>query len=316
MNIVDDIVFYTGLSATDVRRVIWSAPKRYKTFNISKRSGGEREIAQPSRELKLIQRFVQEKYLSHLPVHSSATAYASGRNIFDNASYHKDSEVILKLDFENFFPSIKKKDWEVYAHVNCPELLIKENDGILANILFWGQGSYVPRCLSIGAPTSPLISNLLMFDFDVRVSKSAVQRGLVYTRYADDITISGNNSDGLLSFEKEIRKLIRQLKSPKLKFNDEKRGIYDRGNKQLVTGLIITPDHKISIGRTRKREISTLIHRYGLGKLDWSEKGYLKGMLGFSIANESIFVTRMRSKYGDEVINEILQLELPKKGRS
>jgi hypothetical protein len=145
-------------------RIISTAPARYKQFAIAKRDGGLRRIAQPSRELKVLQRFLLEKKLDRLPVHRAAAAYVIGRGIRDNAGVHCQNSVILKLDFENFFPSIRVRDWKLYVEKNVPEWV--PDIRLLVNILFWGQGKNVvnPKCLSIGAPTSPMISNLIMFE--------------------------------------------------------------------------------------------------------------------------------------------------------
>ena len=78
----------------------------------------------------------------------------------------------------------------------------------------------------------------------------------------------------------------------------------------MVTGLILTPSGNVSIGRERKRKISTLLHLFGLGRLNMDQLGYLKGMLGFSIANEPDLVGRMRRKYGNEIVDGVLKARL------
>jgi RNA-directed DNA polymerase len=76
----------------------------------------------------------------------------------------------------------------------------------------------------------------------------------------------------------------------------------------------LTPDGNVSIGRERKRKISTLLHLFRLGQLDVDQVGYLKGMLGFSIANEPQVLTRMRRKYGNEIVDRVLKTRLPRRG--
>jgi len=313
MSLLQEISISTGLGASDVLRIIGTAPARYKVFPIEKRGGGIRLIAQPSRELKVLQRLVLEERLNRLQVHKAATAYVIGRNISDNAQAHKNNAVILKLDFENFFPSIRVRDWKTYMEKRAPDLLLDAS--LLTNILFWGQikNSITPKCLSIGAPTSPKISNLVMYEFDEIVSRAAEELEIAYTRYADDITISGPNIDSVIKLERFIRNTVKELKSPQLKINEAKRGLYTKGQRRMVTGLILTPEGKVSIGRQRKRKISTLLHKFSLGQLAISDVGFLKGMLGFSIANEPIFVSRMREKYGSEILNKVLATEIPTK---
>ncbi len=312
-NLLQLINIATGLSPGDILSIARSAPKRYKVYEIPKRSGGTRVIAQPSRELKVIQRVLTDELLSELPVHNSAMAYRIGRNIKQNASRHRSSEVILKLDFENFFPSIKTGDWIKFIRELKPEWASEGAAELTKYIFFWGDGGYEPKCLSIGAPSSPAISNILLYNFDTSISKIANEEGVIYTRYADDITISGANFDQVLKTEKRIRKVIKEMRSPRLRFNEKKRGLYSKGQRRMVTGLVITPDRKVSMGRQRKREISSLIHNYSLGKLDIEEVGKLKGLLGFANAVEKSFIRSMRRKYSDDIIDRIYATYIPRK---
>jgi RNA-directed DNA polymerase len=313
VNLLEMIAIETGLSPSDADRIITTAPRRYKVYQIPKRSGGSRTIAQPSREVKLLQRLLIDQWLSKLPVHRAAMAYVNSKNIIDNARSHQRNRAILKLDFESFFPSIRVRDWK---HFLSGQQLPWDGPGDsmrVSKILFWGQGARDPICLSIGAPTSPLISNLLMFELDTQFSEIANLLDVSYTRYADDITASARTIEQLNEFEKQVRRALRICKTPRLKINESKRGIYTSGRRRMVTGLILTPSGEVSIGRERKRKISTLLHLFGLGRLDVNQLGYLKGMLGFSIANEPNLVNRLRRKYGDEIVDRVLKTHLPKR---
>jgi RNA-directed DNA polymerase len=313
MTLVEAISIDTGISVSDIERIIRTAPARYKHYQIPKKSGGTRVIAQPSRELKVLQRYLMENWLATLPVHPSAMAYVKRKNIHDNAHAHRLNPVILKLDFESFFPSIRVSDWRKFSRQH-PSPWTGEGDAArIVKILFWGQRSATPVCLSIGAPTSPMISNLMMFKLDTEFDTKARQQGLVYTRYADDITISGNSVEELVKFEAFIRQGITRSPTPKLKVNEHKRGVFTSGRKRLVTGLVITPTGKVSIGRDRKRMISAMIHKYTLQQLNIGQVGYLKGMLGFAIANEPEFLNRMKTKYGHKVVDQILKTHIPRK---
>lgn len=313
MTLIVELTESIGLSRSEITQIINTAPARYKVYPIKKRDGGERIIAQPSRELKAIQRYVLNEKLKYFPSHGAAMAYEDGRSIAENARAHRLSEFILKLDFKNFFPSLKTKDWANFIQRHPQEAIGADELPLYSKILFWGilSRSTVPRCLSIGAPTSPRISNILMYDFDVFLSEIALQQGLVYTRYADDITVSGASSDDILKFERQLSKYVRSMKSPKLELNDLKRGFYNKSQRRMVTGLILTPDEKISIGRDRKRKISSLLHRSTLNQLDAEQRSVLKGLLGFCIAAEPSFVDRLRIKYGDEAVNSAMRFHAP-----
>jgi hypothetical protein len=313
MSLLDELSEQFGLDTNDIARIIWTAPARYKVYEIPKRRGGTRTIAQPSRDLKSIQRFIVDTKLSLLTVHPCATGYIKRKNIRDNAERHQLNRIVLKLDFQNFFPSILVRDWSRFVRSKDYCAPLRSDSEIYARLLFWGAGSAQPKCLSIGAPSSPILSNVLLYDLDQKFSEEAHRLKLAYTRYADDITVSGSSLEDIRAFEKAARKIVRSTKSPKLNFNEDKRGIYLRGQRRMVTGLVITPPGIISIGRQRKRLISSLIHRTLINASDTTTIGQAKGLLGFCIANEPSFVSRMRTKYGNEVIDRILTFRIPER---
>jgi RNA-directed DNA polymerase len=232
-----------------------------------------------------------------------------GINIRHNAAAHQRSRVILKLDFENFFPSITVKDWDRLLRTRRPAEIELADARYYRLLLFWGQRSPTPRCLSIGAPTSPALSNIIMYALDTLFSEAANLSNVTYTRYADDITASAGRIEDVLEFERHLARIVNGTSSPSLRFNREKRGVYLRGQKRMVTGLIITPPGSISIGRQRKRLISAMLHKATLDSLDAEHLKSLRGMLGFCIANEPDFVTRMRRKYGSTVVDYVLKFD-------
>lgn len=312
MSLVDELVLHLGMSAGDIQRIIATAPLRYKVYNIAKRNGGTRTIAQPSRELKAIQRYVAATNLTSLRVHNSAMGYVKNRNIKKNAEAHRHNSVILKLDFERFFPSLTVRDWKKYIKEKCLNTPLYLELETYSKILFWGGITKQPVCLSIGAPTSPMLSNILMYDLDVKFSEIALATNSIYTRYADDITVSGSREEDVRKFERQARKIIRTTRSPRLVFNEEKRGIYMRGQRRMVTGLIITPGGSISIGRERKRLISSMLNHVVRNTATPEEKAQLKGLLGFCISTEPNFVNRMRLKYGSDVVDGALSYWIPR----
>ena len=315
MSLIPEIVAKFGLSARDLARLIDSAPARYKVYQIPKRRGGSRTIAHPAKELKLIQRFIVEKKLSTFKIHESAMGYVKKRNILANAVSHRESDVILKLDFAEFFPSIRVGDWERFARANPVDCIDRGEIRMYSKLLFWGRyrSSTLPLCLSIGAPSSPILSNILLRDLDATLARKAIDFGVVYTRYADDITASADTVGKLEGFERATRRAIRAMRHPRLTLNEGKRGLYLKGQRRMVTGLIVTPTQEISIGRERKRLISAMLHRASLSVLSMTEMGRLKGLLGFCLATEPAFIGRMRSKYGDDVIDRVLRFRVARR---
>ena len=237
-------------------RLIRSAPFRYKVYRIEKRQEGKyRTIAQPAVEAKMLQYFIINNYLVNLPVHPSATGYVRKQNIKSNASLHARNQFLLKMDFVDFFPSIKPDDLFTYLAKTKENTLRKDDFPLVRDILFW-----CPKWsktgdleLSIGAPSSPLVSNLVMFEFDKKMNRLCKGLNIAYSRYADDLTFSTNERHILESVHKRIEKICEQWKHPTLRINREKTVFSSKKHRRRITGLIITNKSEISLGRDRKR---------------------------------------------------------------
>jgi RNA-directed DNA polymerase len=242
--------------------------------------------------------------LQELPVHLNATAYKAGASIRDNAQRHTNSRVILKLDFHEFFNSVKVSDWRAYAGIRFPNW--SDEDLVFSIlVLFWGEGGYQPSCLAIGAPTSPLLSNVLMHQFDILLTEYADENELRYTRYADDMTFS---TAGFLDKNAVIQKVglsLSEIESPRLRLNPEKTRLASKATMRQVTGIVITNDQKISLGWKRKRIISSMVHHAIRGDLEDTNLLRLKGLLAFAEDIEPTFVAMLARKYGEPQLNTI-----------
>ncbi|QQX91038.1 retron St85 family RNA-directed DNA polymerase [Gluconobacter sphaericus] len=300
----------TGFLSSDIKRIIHSAPKSYKTYEIPKRTGGKRIISQPAREVKILQRVIIEKVLSHLPIHQFATAYRPGISILNNALPHKGAgRSILKMDFENFFPSIKSHDWITY----CEELEILSNEdrALTASLFFKSQPPKRGLRLAIGAPSSPILSNILMYEFDKKIEKEIYGKEIIYTRYADDLTFSSERTGYLLDVRSIVRKALMEIKYPKLKINKEKTKYFTSKYRRSVTGLVLTNQGEVSLGRDKKRSISAGIHNALNGKLNDEEMKSLSGYLAYANSVEPNFLKKMSEKYGDDIMKTLKKFGNP-----
>ncbi|WP_439515434.1 retron St85 family RNA-directed DNA polymerase [Oceanibaculum nanhaiense] len=298
----DDLALTFG----ELMSIVRTAPKRYYVWELDKRSGkGKRTVCHPARELKAVQYYFLRKVLVNLPVHPTAMAYVVGRSIKKNAEAHARSRVIMKLDFENFFNNLKVENWRQYSRECFPGWSNEELE-FSCRILFWGAGTYDPKCLAIGAPTSPLMSNALMYDVDVKLVQYAENAGLSYTRYADDITFSSRewlNYDATLA---AVRDALLTARYTNIQVNNEKTILVSDKSARRVTGLVITPENKISLGRDRKRLISAMVHHAYCGRLASEDQPKLAGLLAFAADVEPTFVERLRAKYPADLLKWIL----------
>lgn len=306
MNIAEILCDTLCISKTDLLKFSATAPHRYKVYDIPKRNGsGHRTIAHPSKELKFIQRLLISSLEPILPISQSAMAYKKGISIKDNALYHLHSKYLLKMDFEGFFPSITPRLFFDALEKEDVELNGELNQELLSNLLFWKRRRNSPLRLSIGAPSSPLISNFVMYHFDAEIIKVCEANEIKYTRYADDLTFSTNNKNALFKIPNAVGKKLRHTTHGKIHINDAKTVYSSKGHNRHVTGITLSNEDKLSLGRDRKRIISAMIHKFKNNELDEQKIMELQGILSFAKFVEPDFHERMCKKYSVDIINSI-----------
>lgn len=306
MTLIKQLAFELKKSEYEVVRFLSSAPKRYKVYTIPKRTSGHRVIAQPSKELKEYQRKYLE--LQSLPIHDSAIAYRKGISIKQNAIAHKNNPYLLKLDLENFFNSISNTlFWTVWESLLT--LPSGQDKKTLEKLLFWCPSKKTGGrlVLSIGAPSSPLLSNFFMYQFDCVISKLCIEREIIYTRYADDLTFSTKHKDVLFALPKLVKENLNDLFGNAIRINRKKTRFSSKAHNRHVTGITISNDGALSLGRARKRYIKHLVHQVQINKLDIEERQHLRGLISFAKHIEPTFIESLKKKYSAELITQIVE---------
>jgi retron-type reverse transcriptase len=293
-------------SESDVIRFLASAPLKYKVYTIPKRTSGHRVIAQPSRELKEYQRAFLSLY--QLNIHDAAKAYREGLSIKDNAIEHSKNPYLLKIDLENFFNSISSDlFWGVWKqHYSIPPDTEKV---LMERLLFWSpsRSSTGKLILSIGAPSSPLISNFFMYQLDELVTQYCEKLGVTYTRYADDLTFSTSARGVLFDIPKFVSDSLKAQFGNALIINRRKTVFSSKAHNRHVTGITINNEGALSLGRERKRYIKHLVQQYRTNNIDSEMTLHLKGLLAFAKHIEPDFITRLEAKYTAKVITQIFE---------
>lgn len=305
IDIVDRLTTHYSKTPQELFVFLNDAPKKYKVYTIPKRTSGLRTIAQPIPELKDYQRFIISTIKDTLPVHECCMAYMAGKNIKQNALIHSKNSFFLKMDFIDFFNSITPKlFWEACERHQIEfDWLDKE---FLEKILFWRQSKYSKKLiLSIGAPSSPFISNFLMYSFDVELSQYCKQNDITFTRYADDLTFSTNIPDILFEVPNIVRTILLRFYGQKIQINQFKTVFSSKKYNRHVTGLTITNESSISVGRKKKRYIKHLVHNFIEKKITLEDLNYLRGYLGFIQYVEPKFLNSLELKYTKTVIQNI-----------
>lgn len=279
-----------------------TANHRYKIYRIPKRTGGTREISHPSKELKSLQRWLALHLFSRLPIHDSVYSYRIGVGIRDHAEIHKRGNYLVRIDLKDFFPSITSKDVARLLIENRQKLgqIITATDLKAICWIVCRNGR-----LTIGAPSSPVISNAVLYAVDKNWSATCEQRGITYSRYADDIYLSTNRPNILAGTYDEMRKDLENREWPKLQINRRKVVFTSRKHNRNVTGLILTSDRRVSIGHEKKRRLRSQVFKFTQGQLSAEHISYLRGYLSFAKSVEPSFLTRLRKKFGVSVIHQI-----------
>ena len=249
-----------------------NAPEQfYRQFSIPKKNGGNRLISEPLPNLKEIQKWILENILYKAKVSPYAKAYVPGKSIKDNVRFHRRQKKVLSLDIKDFYGHLT--DWKVFQFFL--ENGYDESVAMMLTGLCCMNG-----CLPQGAPTSAALSNLLMQEFDEAVGRYCREKEIRYTRYADDMTFSGDFDE--LEVIRHIRK---KLKSMGLQLNKKKTRVRRQGQQQEVTGIVV--NYKTQLPKKVRKEIRKnmyYIQKYGLeshlNHIGLERKNYLEHLLG------------------------------------
>ena len=245
---------------------------RYHQFKIKKKTGGFRQITAPrNKSFMLLLTYVNEIFKALYTPSDNAMGFTVGRSVVTNATIHKGQNYILNLDLKDFFPSIEQpRVWKrlqlqpfnfpiPVANVLAGLCSMKETrdleDGTKKDFYVLPQG----------APTSPIVTNMICDNLDRRLSGLAKRFGLHYTRYADDITFSSMHNvyqeNG--EFWKELKRIISEQG---FRLNEKKTRLQRLGARQEVTGIIVSD--KLNVTQKYVRDIRNILYiwdRYGYG---------------------------------------------------
>jgi len=294
----------TPFSEYELLVLIATASSRYKTYFIDKRGGrGKREISQPTKEIKYLQRLLVKHELNTLPIHDAAVGYRPNKSILDHAQPHAASRYLLKLDFTDFFTSLKFAAIEHRLSQDTNYTYIER--WILGHLLCRRIKRTGITQLTIGAPSSPYVSNYLLWEFDSLLSEYCAVRGVRYTRYADDLAFSTSEPRVLDDVQNKVRQNIKDLGYLGLTLNESKTVNVSTKRRRTLVGLTLSNEGAASIGRDEKRILRAMMHRLSAGTLNSTEISYLRGRMAFTHAIDPHYVKKLLDRYGLATIESI-----------
>lgn len=309
MSLIERIVSSTGFSATYLTKLAKKAPYSYRHYKIPKKNGGTRDIFHPSAELKVIQLWVVDHILRNLPVHQCVYSYKKNVNVAMHAERHRKANFLVRLDIQNFFPSITESDvrqllLSKFSFISN-QLPVSDID-LVCRLVCRAKDKTKKLSLTIGAPSSPALSNAMLFDFDIKISNHCKTLGVTYTRYADDMYFSTNKPNTLDGVVNHVRVALEEMPWPRLKLNEDKTVFTSRKRRRVVTGVTLTSDKKLSIGRDMKRQIRTQVFLCLNNQLQPDDVAKLRGRLSYYRSVEPGFLKNLIQKFGEESIHNIL----------
>lgn len=286
-----------GMEFSLVSRMTGASNLFYRQFSLKKKSG-VRIIESPYPKLAYVQQWIKSHILEGRPVSSNSLAYVQGRSHIENAKRHIGSKELLKIDLVNFF-----------GHIQFSAI-----KSIFTDCGYSGKVSHqlAKLCtfsgrLPQGAPTSPIISNLVLLKFDQKLQIMSKKYELVYTRYADDLCFSGYGiSDEFYSLVKV------EIESKGFVVNQSKSGFIRGNQRKIITGLLVS-DSGVRVPKKKRREYRKQAHymlKNGIdqlnGNLDLLNPFYIDEVIG---RGQYILSVEPNNSYIRESLNSLSKLK-------
>ncbi|HDR2372842.1 TPA: retron St85 family RNA-directed DNA polymerase, partial [Enterobacter asburiae] len=226
---IEDLSVKTRLPHALLSQYLTDNSRYYCHIKVPKKTSGYRSIDSPNRQLKALQRWILRNILEKLQSSPYATGFISGISLKQNVQPHSGNQYILKLDIKDFFPSIKASYvYSIFRAAGYSKKIAFHLTSICT------LNGYLPQ----GAPSSPCLSNLVSLRMDQRIGKYCDRHALTYTRYADDISISGNK----LSVIKKAWTVVKLIICEEgYSINKKKEMLSGARSRREITGIIATP---------------------------------------------------------------------------
>lgn len=231
-----DLANALNVQAKDLSYILYvkKVESYYTTFKIEKKSGGYRIINAPTGELKYIQKQLASILEKSINKKSNlAHGFIKNKSVYTNASIHRNKRFVLNVDLSNFFDSFHFGRVRGYLIKNKNFLCTEEIATIVAQITCYN--GKLPQ----GAPSSPVLTNLICGSLDYRLSCLAKKYKVNFTRYADDITFSTNNIYFLRDYDSFMNELLVIINKSGFNLNDKKTRLQFKDSRQEVTGVVV-----------------------------------------------------------------------------
>lgn len=311
-----EVFSFVGITKENILFNTNPSNQRYRSFTIKKKTGGERVINAPKLLLVRTQKALSAIFTICMKIHPKAMGFTEGKSVVNNARLHIGKNYVYNIDLKDFFHSFKK--WQVkriftQTSFQLPEEIANYLASLCVHTIdIDGKKQQV---LPQGAPTSPILTNILCRKMDIALDKLAKKYKATYSRYADDITFSSNKA--VFNNPIFLQELEAIIHKNKLQINPKKTRLQKKTNRQEVTG--ITVNEKLNTTRKYVKQIRMwiyLIEKYGVEKAETifrkdyiKEKGHIKCNKNpmFSVIGGKLLYLKMVKSQEDSTYQKLAQ---------
>jgi RNA-directed DNA polymerase len=235
VNTITELAKLLGSASGELNEVIQNRGRYYRTIKLAKPDGGSRVLRVPDDRLKVLQSKIKRLILDQVSLLGCVHGGVKGRSVFTNAKPHIGKEIVFTLDIQDFFPSVGRgMVTTIYRYLGFDS----EALSMLVDATTWDD--QLPQ----GTPTSSALANLAMYRVDMRLSCMARQRGFAYTRYIDDLALSGSRR--LLNFCGMVQRIVEEQG---FTINPAKIRTMLASTRQVVTKIVV--NQKLNLPRER-----------------------------------------------------------------
>ena len=280
----------------------------YESIQIKQRS-----VYRPNKKLKAYLVFLNTFVFEYFPINKRVVySYRKGINPHEVAFPHAYNRAFFQTDIENFFGNIDRALVKSTIVSHKDKIPVSDLCSYIERILdFTTIGGVLP----IGFPTSPPISNACLTPFDDEFESYCLSSDLVYTRYADDIFVSGKCREDLRAVEQNLSNLLACHFDGSMRLNQDKRKLTTIGRKTKILGMVVLPNGQVTIDMKVKKKVEVLLHFFihrrdkfldlSNGNLDAGIQK-LSGYINYINTADGTYLEKLRRKFGATVIDSFL----------
>ncbi|WP_166369690.1 reverse transcriptase domain-containing protein [Psychromonas sp. SA13A] len=284
--------------------------KEFSTIEIDTKKGAKKEIFKPSDKLQDYLRFLNNYIFQYADTNTNVVySYRKGTNPYQAVVKHSANNFFFQADIKGFFSSVKRQDIEYVLNNKLAQSPISDLNIYINRIL---NLIMVNDSLPIGFASSPILTNSLLNDFDNELEKYCLDQDVIYTRYSDDLILSAKTKTPLINLEDYISEMLVKFFNERLKLNEEKTKLTQKGNKIKILGMVILPTGKVTVDIKVKKNIEILFHYFINDKnkfVDISGGNYeaaldkLSGKINYINTIDPDYLIKLRKKYGNYIVD-------------